>query len=161
MSAHILYPSLDKKYPSSISKKIMKNLLREKLGYTGITVTDALDMQGVLQDPKVNVDLRAFLAGNDILLMSTDVAKGIKAYNPILSGQLTREEIEASSKDVDRPLVLNKKDLDIKSEEKKSNKYVEATAFIPMIIPDIVMAISLLSFFTLIVVVFISLKYFN
>ena len=53
-----------------------------------------------------------------------DVAKGIKAYNPILSGQLTREEIEASSKDVDRPLVLNKKDLDIKSEEKKSNKYV-------------------------------------
>ena len=52
-----------------------------------------------------------------------DVAKGIKAYNPILAGQLTREEIEASSKDVDRPLVLNKKILDIKS-EKKSNKYV-------------------------------------
>jgi len=52
-----------------------------------------------------------------------DVAKGIKAYNPILAGQLTREEIEASSKDVDRPLVLNKKVLDIKS-EKKSNKYV-------------------------------------
>ena len=45
-----------------------------------------------------------------------DVAKGIKAYNPILSGQLTREEIEASSKDVDRPLVLNKKDLDISLE---------------------------------------------
>ncbi len=52
-----------------------------------------------------------------------DVAKGIKAYNPILSGQLTREEIEASSKDIDRPLVLNKKVLDIKS-EKKTNKYV-------------------------------------
>ena len=52
-----------------------------------------------------------------------DVAKGIKAYNPILAGQLTREEIEASSKDVNRPLNLNKKTLDIKS-EKKSNKYV-------------------------------------
>ena len=52
-----------------------------------------------------------------------DVAKGIKAYNPILAGQLTREEIEAASKDVDRQLVLNKKILDIKS-EKKSNKYV-------------------------------------
>ena len=52
-----------------------------------------------------------------------DVAKGIKAYNPILAGQLTREEIEASSKDPSRPLVLNKKDLDIKS-EKKSNRYV-------------------------------------
>ena len=35
-----------------------------------------------------------------------DVAKGIKAYNPILAGQLTREEIEASSKDIERPLVL-------------------------------------------------------
>ncbi len=52
-----------------------------------------------------------------------DVAKGIKAYNPILAGQLTREEIEASSKDVNRSLTLNKKVLDIKS-EKKTNKYV-------------------------------------
>ena len=52
-----------------------------------------------------------------------DVAKGIKAYNPILAGQLTREEIEASSKDYNRPLTLNKKILDIKS-EKKVNKYI-------------------------------------
>ena len=56
-----------------------------------------------------------------------DVAKGIKAYNPILAGQLTREEIEAASKDINRNLVLNKKILDIKLDiksEKKSNKYV-------------------------------------
>ena len=52
-----------------------------------------------------------------------DVAKGIKAYKPILAGQLTREEIEASSADIDRDLTLNKKTLDIKS-EKKTNKYV-------------------------------------
>ena len=52
-----------------------------------------------------------------------DVAKGIKAYNPILAGQLTREEIEESSKDSGRPLVLNKKVLDIKS-QKKSPRYV-------------------------------------
>ena len=52
-----------------------------------------------------------------------DVAKGIKAYNPILAGQLTREEIESSSKDINRPLNLNKKILDIKS-EKKVKKYV-------------------------------------
>ena len=52
-----------------------------------------------------------------------DVAKGIKAYSPILAGQLTREEIEASSKDINRHLILNKKVLDITS-EKKSNKYV-------------------------------------
>ena len=52
-----------------------------------------------------------------------DVAKGIKAYNPILAGQLTREEIEECSKDNNKPLVLNKKILDIKT-EKKVNKYV-------------------------------------
>ena len=52
-----------------------------------------------------------------------DVAKGIKAYNPILAGQLTRDEIESSSKDINRPLNLNKKILDIKS-EKKVKKYV-------------------------------------
>ena len=52
-----------------------------------------------------------------------DVAKGIKAYNPILAGQLTREAIETASKDVTKPLVLNKKTLDIKS-EKKVNRYV-------------------------------------
>ena len=48
-----------------------------------------------------------------------DVAKGIKAYNPILAGQLTREEIEACSKDSNKTIVLNKKILDIKSEKNK------------------------------------------
>tara|TARA_B100000700_G_scaffold206168_1_gene226653 strand:+ start:579 stop:1157 length:579 start_codon:yes stop_codon:yes gene_type:complete len=52
-----------------------------------------------------------------------DVAKGIKAYNPILAGQLTREEIESCSKDINRPLALNKKTLEIKT-EKKANRYV-------------------------------------
>ena len=48
-----------------------------------------------------------------------DVEKGIKAYNPILAGQLTREEIVASSKDSNRPLVLSKKNLDISTRKKK------------------------------------------
>ena len=52
-----------------------------------------------------------------------DVAKGIKAYNPILAGQLTRDEIEACSKDHDRALILNKKILDIKV-ERKVPKYI-------------------------------------
>ena len=52
-----------------------------------------------------------------------DVAKGIRAYNPILAGQLTREEIEASSEDQNRPLTLNKKTIEIRSKEKKRPKY--------------------------------------
>ena len=50
-----------------------------------------------------------------------DVAKGIKAYNPILAGQLTREEIEECSKDSSKSIVLNKKDLDIKSQKRKQH----------------------------------------
>ena len=56
-----------------------------------------------------------------------DVEKGIKAYNPILAGQLTREEIVASSKDSNRPLALSKKNLDISisiSTRKKKPRYV-------------------------------------
>ena len=53
-----------------------------------------------------------------------DVEKGIKAYNPILAGQLTREEVVASSKDSNRPLVLNKKNLHISTTRKKKSRYV-------------------------------------
>ena len=52
-----------------------------------------------------------------------EVAKGIKAYNPIIAGQLTREEIELSSKDVHRSLQLLKKELDISTKERKKTKY--------------------------------------
>ena len=53
-----------------------------------------------------------------------DVAKGIKAYNPILAGQLTREEIEACSTDSNRILTIKKKTLDIKHEKKRGKKYI-------------------------------------
>ena len=53
-----------------------------------------------------------------------EVAKGIKAYNPIISGQLSREEIELSSKDENRPLKINNFDVEISNEDKKIKKYV-------------------------------------
>ena len=53
-----------------------------------------------------------------------EVAKGIKAYNPIISGQLTREEIELSSKDETRPLKIKSSDIEISNVEKKIKKYV-------------------------------------
>ena len=53
-----------------------------------------------------------------------EVAKGIKAYNPIISGQLTRDEIELSSKDQSRPLKIKSYDLEISNEERKIKKYV-------------------------------------
>jgi hypothetical protein len=53
-----------------------------------------------------------------------EVAKGIIAYNPIMSGQLTKEEIELSSKDSIRPLQIKNLDVEISSESKKIKKYV-------------------------------------
>ena len=53
-----------------------------------------------------------------------EVAKGIKAYNPIISGQLSREEIELSSKDENRPLQIKSRDIEISNDEKKVKKYI-------------------------------------
>ena len=53
-----------------------------------------------------------------------EVAKGIKAYNPIISGQLSREEIELSSKDENRPLLIKSTDIEISNTEKKTKKYI-------------------------------------
>ena len=53
-----------------------------------------------------------------------EVAKGIKAYNPIVAGQLSREEIELSSKDENRPLNIKSTDIKISNSEEKIKKYI-------------------------------------
>ena len=53
-----------------------------------------------------------------------EVAKGIVGYNPIIAGQLTRNEIDLSSKDQTRPLELRENEIEIKNEEKKSKRYI-------------------------------------
>ena len=53
-----------------------------------------------------------------------DVGKGIVAYNPIMSGQLTREEINLSSKDENRPLNISTNEIKVNIEDKKIKKYV-------------------------------------
>ena len=53
-----------------------------------------------------------------------EVAKGIKAYNPIISGQLSRKEIELSSADENRPMEIKSSDIEISNTEKKIKKYV-------------------------------------
>ena len=53
-----------------------------------------------------------------------EVAKGIKGYNPIISGQLTRDEINLSSEDETRPLQIKNTDVEISFSEKKNKKYI-------------------------------------
>jgi len=53
-----------------------------------------------------------------------EVAKGIKGYNPIIAGQLTRDEIDLSSKDEGRPLQIQNTDVEISFSEKKNKRYI-------------------------------------
>ncbi|MBQ0733001.1 serine hydrolase [Aquimarina celericrescens] len=87
MVAHLNIPSLESRYgyPSSISKNVVTTLLQDSLKFKGLIFTDALNMNGAsgFKDPG-DIDLAAFLAGNDILLISEDVPlasqKIISAY---------------------------------------------------------------------------------
>ena len=80
MVAHLNVPSLtDSNYPASLSRKLVTGLLKEKLGFNGLIVTDALNMKGADAEIEGNIDLAAFEAGNDLLLISLDIPKGIKA----------------------------------------------------------------------------------
>lgn len=81
MVAHLNVPALDPSgTPSSISKVIVTDLLREKMGFKGIICTDALNMDGVAKESgleKKDIPLAAYKAGADILLMPEDVENSI------------------------------------------------------------------------------------
>lgn len=81
MVAHLDIPSLGTKQgkPASLSPIIVTDLLKTKLGYKGLIFTDALNMKGAsnYKEPG-EVDLAAFLAGNDILLISKDIPKAVE-----------------------------------------------------------------------------------
>ncbi len=81
MIAHLYIPELDStpQLASTLSERIVTGLLKAKLGFEGLVVTDALDMQGVAKyfGPG-EVELKAFEAGNDILLLPRDIPQAIK-----------------------------------------------------------------------------------
>jgi len=100
MVAHLNVPNLDSRpdYPSSLSYPIVTELLKEKLGFKGLIFTDALSMKGAsnFSDPG-EIDLQAFLAGNDVMLMSNEVSQGIEALQVAVESGLISEERLAHS----------------------------------------------------------------
>lgn len=70
MAGHLLVPALDSSAPASLSREVMTGLLRGRLGFAGLVVTDALEMKAVSADPLAGV--KAFLAGADVLLAPED-----------------------------------------------------------------------------------------
>jgi beta-glucosidase-like glycosyl hydrolase/CubicO group peptidase (beta-lactamase class C family) len=104
MVAHLNIPSLDtaKNMASTLSPKVVNDLLKTKMNFKGLVFTDALNMKGAadLFEPGI-VDLKALLAGNDVLLFSGDVPKAIVAINQaVTEGKISREEIDARCKKV-------------------------------------------------------------
>jgi beta-glucosidase-like glycosyl hydrolase len=98
MVAHLFVPELDStaNTATTLSRKVSTNLLKEEMGFKGIAFTDALNMKGVSKffEPG-EVDLKALLAGNDVLLYPKDVPKAISKISAALkSGLLNPNELE-------------------------------------------------------------------
>ena len=104
MIAHLEVPSLEKTrgLPSTLSFAIVTELLRYRLGFKGLIITDALEMKGLSSfKSKGNLDMLAFKAGNDILLMSENVSKGISSIiNEYNTGSITEERLSYSVKKI-------------------------------------------------------------
>lgn len=92
MSAHIVYPNLDKKYPSTLSKKLLTELLRKKLKFDGMVMTDAMEMDAIsknFQNEKTGT--LAILAGADIILLTSWGKTTTFYYNMILESLKNKE----------------------------------------------------------------------
>jgi beta-N-acetylhexosaminidase len=104
MVAHLSIPSLDttRNLPSTLSSPIVTGLLKEKLQYKGLLFTDALSMKGVTKFfPPGTVEVMALKAGNDVMLFSSSVPKGIQEINSAIErGELSRESLDEKCKRV-------------------------------------------------------------
>lgn len=104
MIAHLNVPSLEQNAntPSTLSRPVVTDLLRNELGFNGLIVTDALDMKGVtLNDAPGEIEIKALQAGNDILLLSANVPEAIRRISSAVShGELSEELIQEKCKKV-------------------------------------------------------------
>lgn len=104
MVAHLYVPALEsgKGIPASVSKNIITGLLKEKFGYKGLIITDALNMGAVANKYKPGeLDAMAFKAGNDIMLFSQGVAEGKRLIQKAIdNGEISQARVEESVKKI-------------------------------------------------------------
>ena len=111
MVGHLNIPSLEPRpnYPTSISKSIVTELLQNEMQFDGLIVTDALNMKGVsnyrdnmdIPSTPGDIDLKAFLAGNDILLCSDNISFSIeKMRSAYLTNVISEERLAYSVKKI-------------------------------------------------------------
>ena len=104
MIAHLEVPSLESvnALPSTLSYSIVTSILKNTLGFKGLIITDALEMKGLSTfKSNGNLDMLAFKAGNDVLLMSANVSEGIKSIiNEYDKGRISEERLSYSVKKI-------------------------------------------------------------
>ena len=104
MIAHMNIPALDTtaKLPSTLSRPIITGILKDSLGFKGLVVSDAMEMKGVTKFfPNGEADVRAFLAGNDILELSEDSKRAVKLIRKaIRNDEITKDEFVTKVKKV-------------------------------------------------------------
>ena len=104
MVAHLNVPSLEKRknFPSSLSSHIVTDILKDSLKFQGLVISDALNMKGAADfDESGEIDLAAFLAGNDMLLISENPPIGIsKIMDAYYEGKISEERLEYSVKKI-------------------------------------------------------------
>lgn len=100
MTAHLQVPALEKKKntPTSLSEKVVTKLLQKEMGFNGLVITDALNMNGVGEFKNLGeLELKAFKAGNDILLFPQEVPAAIDYFEKALKrGKISTEALENS-----------------------------------------------------------------
>lgn len=100
MIAHMNIPSLDatKNLPSTLSEPIVTGLLKKELGFRGLAITDAMEMKGVVKFfPNGEADVRAVIAGNDVIELSENTRRAIKLVKKAVRQQrINPEQINAS-----------------------------------------------------------------
>ena len=98
MSAHLLVPAWDSQFPATLSQPILTGELRQRLGFEGLIVTDALIMGALATSaPAEEIPILAVEAGADILLMPDNPEKALSALlQAVETGRITPERIRAS-----------------------------------------------------------------
>lgn len=110
--SHLKYPALDGEYPASLSSKIMTDLLRNKLGYKGIIITDDMEMGAVANHNDFrSIGVNAVKAGADIVLVCHEYKHQQEVYLGLLdavnSGEISQERIDESVKRIIKVKLLH------------------------------------------------------
>jgi beta-N-acetylhexosaminidase len=100
MTAHVIYPALDRNWPATLSHRILTELLRGELGFTGVIVSDDLGMKAVADRyPIEEIAVNSIAAGADHLLIREPLTRQRAAFEALVRAAESRAEIRARAEE--------------------------------------------------------------